>query len=107
MEENKRVLDEYDRLKKLFESADQTRMQLLEGQLWEHARMRVQLDDLNAVVAQTGLVKVNPANPLQQKETMAARALVRLRANYINSAKLLARELGGDIEDMDDLEDFL
>ena len=107
MDKQEQINKEYERLLKLFEGADEARMQLLEGQLWEHARMRVQLDELNGIVLQEGLVKVHPVHTSLQKETVAARTLVRLRANYINSAKLLVRELNGEGEEEEELGDFL
>ena len=93
---------EYDRLVKLFDGADEQKQKLLEGHIWENAELRVQI----SAIAQLPLIRVHPNNPAIQKETPAGKMLIRLRASYINSTKLLCKELGVPEMDNDDLEDF-
>ncbi|WMJ23466.1 zinc-binding protein [Paludicola sp. MB14-C6] len=101
------VESEIKRLKGLFKDADELKFNLLEGAIIECARTRCQLNDLNALAMKTGLVKVHPNNPMMQKETIVAKTIIKVRANYVNLIKLLCKELGAFEDDMDDdLGDF-
>lgn len=101
------VQQEYGRIKALFEGIDEKQLQLIDGTLWEAARLRVELDGLSQIVKQSGLVKVNPANPLQQKELPVSRMIVKVRANYLNYIAKLSNVLGRNIgDDEDELAEF-
>lgn len=102
------IQQEYSRIKALFNGIDEKQLSFIEGALWEAARLRVELDRLNEIVKQTGLVKVNPDNPLQQKELPVSRMIVKVRANYLNYIAKLSNVLGQNIsgEDDDGLDEF-
>ena len=87
---------------------DENQLALVEGAIWEAARLRVELDGLHDVAAKSGLVKVDPANPSRQKELPVSRMLPKVRAGYTNIIFKLARILGATITEddlgMDDYE---
>lgn len=93
---------EYKRIKALFDGVDEKQLALVDGALWEAARLRVELDRLNEIVRQTGLVKVHPDNPGMQKELPVSRMIIKVRANYLNYIAKLSGVLGKSIDDEDD-----
>lgn len=99
---------EYERIRALFGDVDENQLALVEGAIWEASRLRVELDRLHDVVAKSGLVKVDPANPSRQKELPVSRMLPKVRAGYTNIIFKLARVLGATITEddlgMDDYE---
>lgn len=101
------VAEEYSRIKVLFTGVDEKQLSLIEGAIWEAARLRAELNRLNEIVKQSGLVKVNPTNPSQQKELPVSRMIVKVRANYLNYIAKLSGVLGRNIDDdEDDLAEF-
>ncbi|MEG3040886.1 MAG: zinc-binding protein [Clostridium sp.] len=90
---------EYERIKKLFEGADEKQLELLDGVIIEAARIRVELNDLNKTVKLTGLIKVNPNNLTMQKELPVAKLAIKARANYLNYMSKLSNMLGINIDD--------
>jgi hypothetical protein len=98
---------EYERIKGLFDGIDEKQLALIDGAVWEAARLRVELDRLHVIIKQTGLIKVNPDNPLMQKELPVSRMIVKVRANYLNYIAKLSGVLGRNInDDDDDLAEF-
>jgi len=93
---------EYKRIKALFDGVDEKLLALVDGALWEAARLRVELDRLNEIVRQTGLVKVHPDNPGMQKELPVSRMIIKVRANYLNYIAKLSGVLGKSVDDEDD-----
>lgn len=93
---------EYKRIKALFDGVDEKQLALVDGALWEAARLRVELDRLNEIVRQTGLVKVHPDNPGMQKELPVSRMIIKVRANYLNYIAKLSGVLGKSVDDEDD-----
>lgn len=101
------VRKEYERIRELFKDCDENQLQLLDGAIWETARLRVELNDLNKIVVQTGLIKVNPNNLSMQKELPVSKLIVKTRANYLNYIAKLSNILGKNIdEEEDDLDEF-
>lgn len=101
------VRKEYERIRELFKDCDENQLQLLDGAIWETARLRVELNDLNKIVVQTGLVKVNPKNLSMQKELPVSKLIVKTRANYLNYIAKLSNILGKNIDaEEDDLDEF-
>lgn len=99
--------EEYRRIKDLFEGSDEKQLSLIDGAIWEAARLRVELNRLNEIIKQTGLLKINKANPVQQKELPISKLVVRVRANYLNYIAKLSNVLGKNIDDDGDgLEDY-
>lgn len=98
---------EYERIKALFDGVDEKQLALVDGAIWEAARLRVELNRLNEIVKQTGLMKVHPDNPGMQKELPVSRLIVKVRANYLNYIAKLSGVLGkSDIDEDDDMEEF-
>lgn len=95
------IEEEYARLKALFADVDDKQLQLVEGSLWEAARLRAELERLHEIVKVTGLVKCRPDNPTIQKELPVSRMLPKIRANYTNIIFKLSRVLGASINDED------
>ena len=101
------VQKEYERIKGLFEGIDELQLKLIDGSLWECARLRVELNDLHDIVKKTGLIKVNPNNLGMQKELPVSKLIVKVRANYLNYIAKLSNLLGKNIsDDEEDLNDY-
>lgn len=96
------VQEEYKRIKALFEGVDEKQIQLVDGSIWEAARLRVELDKLNEIVKDTGLVAVNPKNPAQQKELPVSKMITKVRANYLSYISKLSALLGRNVDEEDD-----
>ena len=96
------IQQEYDRIKELFQNCDDSQLALLDGSFWECARLRIELNKLHEIVKITGLVKVNPDNPSQQKELPVSKMIVKIRANYLNYIAKLSNILGKAITEEDD-----
>ena len=92
---------EYKRIKALFADVDEKQLQLVDGAIIEAARIRVELDRLNEIVKQSGLIKVDPNNPSRQKALPVSRELPKVRAGYTNIIFKLARVLGASVVDED------
>ena len=92
---------EYKRIKALFADVDEKQLQLVDGAIIEAARLRVELDRLNEIVKQSGLIKVDPNNPSRQKALTVSRELPKVRAGYTNIIFKLARVLGASVADED------
>lgn len=93
---------EYERIKELFSGIDENQLKLIDGAIWECARLRKEMNDLHEIIKETGLVKVNPNNPSMQKELPVSKLIVKARANYLNYIAKLSNILGRNIEDDED-----
>lgn len=102
------INQEYERIKSLFDGIDEKQLALIDGAIWEAARLRVELNKLHDLVKQSGLIKVDPENPLRQKELTVSRMIVKVRANYLNYIAKLSQILGRNLNDEedDDLSEF-
>jgi len=92
---------EYTRIKALFAGADEKQLALLDGEIMEAARLRIELDDMHKVVSKSGLIKINPDNPQRQKELPICRLLPKVRANYTNIIFKLSKALGVNVDEED------
>lgn len=99
-----KVQKEYEKLKELFKDIDEDQLELIDGLLIEAARSKVELDILHEIVKVTGRIKINPNNPLQQKELPASKMLDKLRPGYLNYIAKLSSILGKKIVVDDDEE---
>lgn len=95
------IAEEYERLKALFADVDEKQLSLVDGELWEAARLRAELERLHEIVKVTGLIKYHPDNPAIQKELPVSRMLPKIRANYTNVIFKLSRVLGASINEED------
>lgn len=105
------IQKEYERILGLFENLiDDKQLSLIDGAIWECARLKVELDNLHNMVNETGLVKSNPKNPMMQKELPVSKVIIKVRANYLNYISKLSSILGKALLDVDtfenDLEEF-
>lgn len=96
------VQKEYEKIKLLFSGVDEKQLNLVDGMIVEAARLKIELNRLHLIVKETGLLKFNPENRLQQKELPVSRLIVKVRANYLNYISKLSNILGRNIEDEDD-----
>jgi hypothetical protein len=102
-----KAAEEYERIRTLFEGVDEKQLALVDGAIWEAARLRIELNRLHEIVERTGLVKVHPDNPTRQKELPVSRLIVKVRANYLNYIAKLSSILGKNVLDEDDdLKEF-
>lgn len=95
------IKKEYERIKELFSGVEEKQLQLIDGAIWECARIKKELDDLHKIIERTGLVKINPNNPGMQKELPVSKLIVKARANYLNYIAKLSNILGKVVEDDD------
>ena len=93
---------EYERIKALFVGIEEKQLALIEVAIWKAARLKIELDGLQQIVKESGLIKTNPANPMQQKELPVSRMLVKVRANYLNYIAKLSAVLGRNVDETDD-----
>ncbi|BAL83531.1 putative phage protein [Selenomonas ruminantium subsp. lactilytica TAM6421] len=100
IEQKQAIQKEYERLKALFEKADDVQMALADGLLQEAATIKVQMDMLNEVASRTGLVKIDAKNPARQKELPVSKVLAKQRANYVAYIQRIRSLL--DVEDNED-----
>lgn len=101
------VQKEYERIKSLFDGSDESQLSLIDGTIWEAARIRVELNNLHEIVKESGLLKVHPQNPALQKVLPVSKLIVQARANYLNYISKLSNLLGKNIDDEDvDLSDY-
>ncbi|MDR2006921.1 MAG: hypothetical protein LBP78_06745 [Acidaminococcales bacterium] len=95
----------YEKLTALFSDVDEKQRALVDGAIRELAGITVELTELRKIAKATGHIRINPKNPLQQKEMPISRVIVRQRANYLNYIAKLSSILGRNIsEEMDELE---
>lgn len=92
---------EYERIKALFKDVDEKQLQLVDGAIIEAARIRAELDRLHEIAKVTGLIKLDPNNPMRQKVLPVSKELPKLRASYTNIIFKLARILGAGIHEED------
>ncbi|MBR6713210.1 MAG: hypothetical protein IKI76_09490 [Selenomonadaceae bacterium] len=98
---------EYERIRELFADVDEKQLMLVDGAIMEAARLRVELNRLNEIVRQSGLIKVDPNNPSRQKSLPVSKELPKVRAAYTNIIFKLARVLGANVGDEDlGLDDY-
>lgn len=102
------IQKEYERIRELFGDCDSNMLELVDGTIWEAAKIRVQLNELNEVARVSGLIATNPKNPAQQRELPVSKMLTKQRANYLNYISKLASILGKvEADDAgDDLSEF-
>lgn len=101
------IAQEYERIKGLFGGCEDSQLALLDGAFWECARLRVELNHLNDIIKKTGLVRVNPNNPVMQKELPVSKLIIKTRANYLNYISKLSNILGKSVlEEDDSLADY-
>lgn len=92
---------EYERIKLLFDGVDEKQLQLVDGAILEAARLRVELNRLHDIVTVSGLIKIDPNNPMRQKALPVAKELPKVRAGYTNIIFKLARVLGANVGEED------
>lgn len=104
---NQEIVDksrpEYERIRNLFQDADERLLDLMDGVIWEAARCRAELDDLKKIADESGLIMVSRKNPRLQKELPVSRQLVRVRASYLNHMTRLAKVFGQNASEEDEL----
>lgn len=101
------VVQEHDRIKALFDDVDEKQVELADGAIWEAARIRHQLDEINERVKVCGLIKFHPDDPTRQKALPVSRELPKLRAGYANIIFKLIHVFGANVdEDEFGLEDY-
>ena len=102
------VVQEHDRLRALFADVDEKQVELADGAIWEAARIRHQLDEINERAKVSGLVKFHPQDPTKQKVLPVSKELPKLRAGYANIIFKLIRVLGANVNEeelgLDDYE---
>ena len=102
------IKKEYKRIRALFTDVDEKQLKLVDGAILEAARLRVELDRLNEIVKVSGLIKVDPNNPMRQKVLPVSRELPKVRAGYANIIFKLAKVLGASAGEEDlGLDDYV
>lgn len=101
---NKEERKEYRRLKKLFDGADERQLAALDGIIIEAAKLRCQLQRLNEIADESGLIRIHPKNPTMQKELPVSRMITRVSASYKDYMRMISNALGKATQDEGDDE---
>lgn len=96
------IQKEYERILSIFKDIDENQLALLDGAIWECARLRIELNNMHKLMEETGAVSYNPNNPKMQKELPISKVIVKTRANYLNYIAKLSNILGKNIEEDED-----
>lgn len=100
--------NEYDRIRGLIENSDPMKVELLDGLVWEAAKARAQLRELNDLAYSTGPIRVCPDNPAKQQALPVIQELTKVRASYTHLMDRLMKHLDFSAADEDDsFADFL
>lgn len=54
------IQKEYERILGIFKDIDENQLALLDGAIWECARLRIELNNLHKLMGETGAVSYNP-----------------------------------------------
>jgi hypothetical protein len=99
---------EYDRIKGLVENSDPQKVELLDGLIWEAAKARAQLRELNDLAYTTGPIRISAENPHKQQALPVIQELTKVRASYTHLMDRLMKHLDFSGSDEDDsFADFL
>ncbi len=102
----KEISIEYERLKSLFKSVDQTRAELVDNLLNEAAFMKVQLSNLRLQIKKHGAIQFS--NKGGQRQTEAAKYYTKLVNSYGTIIKTLNSIIGKNIiDDDDEFDEFM
>ena len=105
--QNHEILAEIDRLKTEFKNADENKLRMLEALIEQAAFERIQLRRLNEIAMVSGLVKVHPNNPKEQKKLQVSAEIIKHNASLTNIMEKLMKYLyEPDDDDDDGLEDY-
>lgn len=97
---------EYERLKSLFKSVDQTKADLVDNLLNEAAFMKIQLSNLRLKIQSHGAIQFS--NKGGQRQTEAAKYYTKLVNSYGTIIKTLNSIMGQNIlEEDDEFDEFL
>ena len=88
-----KVQAEYERMKDLVQVSDPLKVELLEGLMWEAARARIQLQELNEIALSTGPLRVSSINPQKQEALPVVQELTKVRASYTHLMDRLMKHL--------------
>ena len=99
---------EYERIKGLVENSDPQKVELLDGLIWEAAKARAQLRELNDLAYTTGPIRISAENPHKQQALPVIQELTKVRASYTHLMDRLMKHLDFSGSDEDDsFADFL
>lgn len=97
---------EYNRLKSLFDSVDQTKAELVDNLLNEAAFMKVQLSNLRTHIQTYGAIQFSTKGA--QRQTEAAKYYTKLVNSYGTIIKTLNTIIGKNIiDDDDEFDEFM
>ena len=106
MEANMHVKNEYERLKKLFEGMDETKIELADVLIWKASFLKVELDKLESQLKKQGVVQTS------NKGNIRANPVYKVYLQSITSYQSIIKVLNGifdgrlDGED-DEFDDFI
>ncbi len=99
---DKELLTEIDRLKERFNSADENKLEALEGMIEQAAYERIYLKRLNEQAMKSGLIEFHPENAKLQRTLPVSGEIAKHTASYTNIMDKLMKHLGADSEEDDD-----
>lgn len=98
---------EIERIRGAFPGADENKLAALEGMIEQAAYERLYLKRLNEQALASGLVKINPNNPMMQRSLPLSAEIARHAAALTNILDKLCKHLGAPGEEDDnDLDEF-
>lgn len=89
-------------LAEIFENVEDDKKKLVEGLMQEDAFLYAENHGLRALMTEHGMLKVNPNNTAQQKETIAAKQYLKNINSYAVVIKTLNSILDKNMKDEDD-----
>jgi hypothetical protein len=100
-------LDELDKLTEIFKEVEESKRKLVEGLIQDAAFFFSENAVLRNTLEQTGMIRINPNNQMQQKPVEAARQYRQNSAAYAVIIKTLNGILNKNIpEEEDDMSEF-
>jgi hypothetical protein len=98
---------EFIKLTTIFSDVEESKRKLVGGMIEDAAYLFAENKALRALLAVTGMVRINPSNPTQQKPIEAAKQYRQNAAAYAVIIKTLNGVLNKNIpEEEDDMGDF-
>ncbi len=102
MLQDSEMLAEKQRLTERFSGADENQLQVMDALIEQAALETVLLRRLNQTALETGLVRINQKNPMQQTSLPVSKAIATHSAALTNILDKLCRRLCVEQEDEDE-----
>ncbi|EPY2286126.1 hypothetical protein ACXAT6_003385 [Clostridium sporogenes] len=96
---------EYEKLEKIFKDVEENKKELVEGLIQEASFLYAENYDLRELIAETGMLKINPVNRTLQKPTEAGKQYLKNINSYAVIIKALNSILQKNVVEEEDAFD--